>query len=87
MKKIVVILFTLLWLIPAAQAVPALRGKFQYKQPDGTVIMLELHGDEHYQVFIPVIAVVYRDLSEASAADDAAHRGIAEDRREGDRRV
>ena len=48
MKKIVVILLTLLWLIPVAQAVPALRGKFQYKQPDGTILILELHGDEYY---------------------------------------
>lgn len=48
MKKIVVILLTLLWLIPVAQAVPAYPGTYKYKQPDGTVIVLQNHGDEYY---------------------------------------
>ena len=48
MKKILFVLLTLLVAAQAAQAVPALRGKYQFKQPDGTVITLENHGDEYY---------------------------------------
>ena len=28
-------------------AIPAKPGKFAYKQPDGSVVMVENHGDEH----------------------------------------
>ena len=48
MKKILFVLLTLFFVVQAAQAVPALRGQYQYKQPDGTVITLENHGDEYY---------------------------------------
>ena len=48
MKKIVVILLALLWLIPVAEAVPARPDAFKHKQPDGTVITIRLHGDELY---------------------------------------
>ena len=37
----------------------------------------EYHRDEHDQIFISVITIIYRDLSKAASADDAAHRGIA----------
>ena len=48
MKKTVVFVVALLVAVSSAWAVPALRGKYQYKQPDGTVVTLELHGDEYY---------------------------------------
>ena len=48
MKKILISLLTFLWLIPLAQAVPAYPGTYKYKQPDGTVIVLQNHGDEFY---------------------------------------
>ena len=48
MKKIIFSLLTLVVAAQAALAVPALRGKYSYKQPDGSVIVLENHGDEYY---------------------------------------
>lgn len=48
MKKILIALLALLWLIPLAQAVPAYPGTYKYKQPDGTVIVLQNHGDEYF---------------------------------------
>lgn len=48
MKKILLALLSLLWLIPLAEAVPAYPGTYPYKQPDGTVIILQNHGDEYY---------------------------------------
>ena len=48
MKRILIALLSLLWLIPLAQAVPAYPGTYKYKQPDGTVIVLQNHGDEYY---------------------------------------
>ena len=48
MKKILIALLSLLWLIPQAQAVPAYPGTYKYKQPDGSVIVLQNHGDEYY---------------------------------------
>ena len=48
MKKIIFVLLTLVVAAQAALAVPALRGKYTYKQPDGSVIVLENHGDEFY---------------------------------------
>lgn len=46
MKKSLSIL--ILWALAAlcAFAIPARPGKFQYTQPDGSVVTLELHGDE-----------------------------------------
>ena len=48
MKKILVILFAALFFAAIASAVPARRGTFKYTQPDGTVLTLQLHGDEFY---------------------------------------
>ena len=48
MKRILIALLALLWLIPLAQAVPAYPGTYKYKQPDGTVIVLQNHGDEYF---------------------------------------
>lgn len=48
MKRILIALLLLLWLIPQAQAVPAYPGTYKYKQPDGTVIVLQNHGDEFF---------------------------------------
>ena len=48
MKKILISLLALLWLIPMAEAVPARPGSYRYKQPDGTVILLQKHGDEYF---------------------------------------
>lgn len=48
MKKILVTLLTLLAAVFAAFAVPALPGSYPYKQPDGSVIILEAHGDEFF---------------------------------------
>lgn len=48
MKKILVTLLALLTAATMAFAVPALPGPFKYKQPDGSVIVLELHGDEYF---------------------------------------
>lgn len=47
MKKILSILALSLLSI-AAFAVPAKPGSFPYTQPDGSVVMLELHGDEFF---------------------------------------
>ena len=47
MKKTVIFLLALLLAIPAL-AVPALRGTYKFTQPDGTVILLQNHGDEYY---------------------------------------
>ena len=35
-----------------AEAVPAKRGLRQYKQPDGTVVSVSLHGDEHFHYYL-----------------------------------
>lgn len=48
MKKILVTLLAILTAATMAFAVPALPGPFKYKQPDGSVIVLELHGDEYF---------------------------------------
>lgn len=48
MKRILIALLALLWMIPLAQAVPAYPGTYKYKQPDGSVIVLQNHGDEYY---------------------------------------
>ena len=47
MKKTVIFLLALLLAIPAL-AVPARPGTHKYTQPDGTVIVLQNHGDEYY---------------------------------------
>jgi len=48
MKKIIAILFAVLFLAAIADAVPARRGTFKYTQPDGTVLTLRLNGDEFF---------------------------------------
>ena len=48
MKKSIIVLLTMFVAAQAALAVPALRGKYRYTQPDGSVVVLENHGDEHY---------------------------------------
>ena len=48
MKKILITLALLAGVIAAAFAAPALPGKIKYTQPDGSVIVLENHGDEYY---------------------------------------
>ncbi len=48
MKKILISTLALLWLIPFAQAVPAYPGTYKVKQPDGSVLVLQNHGDEYY---------------------------------------
>ena len=47
MKKIFTILSIALLTIQTVFAIPAKPGKFAYKQPDGSVVMVESHGDEH----------------------------------------
>lgn len=47
MKKIVLVLAAILLAI-SASAIPAKRGAFTYTQPDGSVVRLELHGDEFF---------------------------------------
>lgn len=47
MKKIFASLVLLLGILAVASASPALPGKFKQLQPDGTVIVLENHGDEY----------------------------------------
>ena len=47
MKKTIAALATILLAISAA-AIPAKPGKFSYTQPDGSVVSLELHGDEFF---------------------------------------
>ena len=39
---------------------------------------------EHHEILVAVVAVVDGDLAEAAAADDAAHRRVAENGRERD---
>lgn len=48
MKKLVLFLFAALFFAAIASALPARRGTFKYTQPDGTVITLQLHGDEFF---------------------------------------
>lgn len=48
MKKIIIALLFLLVALPAVYAVPAFPGKYKYRQPDGTVLILQNHGDEYY---------------------------------------
>ena len=48
MKKILATLLALLTAATMAFAVPAHPGPYKYKQPDGSVIVLELHGDEYF---------------------------------------
>ena len=48
MKKTFVTFLFLFAALTVAFAVPAHPGKCSYKQPDGTVVTLELHGDEHF---------------------------------------
>ena len=47
MKRIIVIIATLL-LAWSAWGVPAKPGAFNYKQPDGSIVRLERHGDEFF---------------------------------------
>ena len=42
---------------------------------------------KHHKVLVAIVAVVDGDLAEAAAADDAAHRRVAEDGRERDGEV
>ena len=46
MKKILFLLWFFLMAAPAAMAIPADPAPFKYVQPDGTVIVLQNHGDE-----------------------------------------
>lgn len=48
MKKIAVSLLTMFVAAQAALAAPAYPGTYRYKQPDGSVIVLQNHGDEFY---------------------------------------
>lgn len=48
MKKILTTLLLVLSVSVMALAVPAYPGKYQYTQPDGTVITLQNHGDEYF---------------------------------------
>lgn len=47
MKKILSLAALLLGILSIASAAPARPGTFKYTQPDGTVIVLERHGDEY----------------------------------------
>ena len=47
MKKHILLLFLLLGVAWSALAVPAMPGKYRRVQPDGSVIVLENHGDEY----------------------------------------
>ena len=47
MKKIL-LLVSLLCLTLSLSAIPARPGKISYTQPDGSVITIEMHGDEYY---------------------------------------
>ena len=47
MKKLL-LLFSMLILAVCAHAAPAMPGKFKRVQPDGSVITVQLHGDEYY---------------------------------------
>ncbi|MBQ8464224.1 MAG: M6 family metalloprotease domain-containing protein [Prevotella sp.] len=46
--KIPALLLALLLAAIQAQAAPALRGPFTVRQPDGTLLTIEQHGDEHH---------------------------------------
>jgi len=48
MKKIIVTIFALFAALSFVWAVPADPTPFKYTQPDGTVIILRVHGDEFY---------------------------------------
>ena len=48
MKKIITLILLVLGASALALAVPALPGKYKYRQPDGTVLTLQNHGDEYY---------------------------------------
>lgn len=48
MKKTILIAAILLGAALSARAVPAWPGKYQYRQPDGSIIVLQNHGDEDY---------------------------------------
>lgn len=48
MKKILTILVLVLGVWVTALAVPAHPGKYRYTQPDGSVVVLQNHGDEYF---------------------------------------
>ena len=48
MKKTVLALLLILGAAITASAVPAWPGKYQYRQPDGSIIVLQNHGDEDF---------------------------------------
>lgn len=48
MNKRIVIVFALMLVSLGAWAIPAYRGTFKYRQPDGSVIELRRHGDEYF---------------------------------------
>ena len=48
MKKILTLLLLLLGVSAVALAVPAYPGKYKYTQPDGSVLVLQNHGDEYF---------------------------------------
>ena len=48
MKKIITVLQLVVFTCFMAQAVPALKLKYKYVQPDGTVLTLQNHGDEYF---------------------------------------
>ena len=48
MKKILLSLITLLLALSFAWAVPADPTPYEYKQPDGSIIVLQNHGDEYF---------------------------------------
>ena len=48
MKKILLSIFAALCFCAAANAIPAYRGLIRHTQPDGSVIMIRMHGDEFY---------------------------------------
>lgn len=48
MKRLIAVAAALFAVAISVYAVPAKPGKFKYTQPDGTVVMLERHGDEFF---------------------------------------
>ena len=48
MKRLIAVAAALFAVAISVFAVPAKPGKFKYTQPDGTVVMLERHGDEFF---------------------------------------
>ena len=48
MKKTILIVAILLGAALSASAVPAWPGKYEYRQPDGSIIVLQNHGDEDF---------------------------------------